>query len=346
MSKKDLNVLKLKKKFSLNDRTIQIYNNFKTSLNKSLKSQPFLVGVSGGPDSLALTVLSYIYSKEKKSKVYYVLVNHNIRNNSSKEAAQVKKLLQRKRIQLSILTNKKLIKSNIQKQAREIRYNLLLNFCKKKKIKYILTAHHRDDQIETFLIRLSRGSGVQGLSSMKKVSKINSNIKLVRPLLDEKKKHLVSISKDAFKKVFKDPSNYNDKFLRTKIRNLKKQFNKNGIKDNQILKSIQNLASTRDTLNEYLNKVFKSCILKKKNKIFIKNSIFFLESKEIQLKILSSIIKNISKNYYPPRSKKVLSLLSQINNNKDIKRTLGGCVIQNIDNKTLVYKEAPFKKKY
>ena len=133
MSKNDLNVLRLKKKFSLNDKTFEILNNFKKLLYKSVKSQPFLVGVSGGPDSLALTVLSYIYSKEKKSKVYFVLVDHNLRKNSSKEATQVKKLLQKKKIRLSILTNKKIIKSNIQKQAREVRYELLLNFCKKKK---------------------------------------------------------------------------------------------------------------------------------------------------------------------------------------------------------------------
>ena len=346
MSKNDLNVLKLKKKFNLNDRTFDVYNNFKTELNKSVKLKPFLVGVSGGPDSLALTALSYIYSKEKKSKVYFALVNHNIRKSSSKEANQVKQLLKKKNIKLFVLINKKQIKNNIQKKAREIRYELLSNFCKKKEIKHILTAHHMDDQIETFLIRLSRGSGVQGLSSMKKVTKIKSNIKLIRPLLDEKKNSLINISKQAFKKFFKDPSNYNDKFLRTKIRNLKKQFNKSGIQDKQILKSIQNLANTRDTLNDYINKVYKSCILKKKEKIFIKNSPLFLESEEIQLKILSTIIQSTSKSYYPPRSKKVINLLTNLKKKKNIKRTLGGCIIENIDDRTIIYKEPLFKKKY
>ena len=67
---------------------------------------------------------------------------------------------------------------------------MLSSFCKKHNIKFILTGHHSDDQIETFLIRLSRGSGVDGLSSMKSVSKLNNNIRLIRPLLNFRKQEL------------------------------------------------------------------------------------------------------------------------------------------------------------
>ena len=62
--------------------------------------------------------------------------------------------------------------------------------CKKKKIKFILTGHHKDDQIETFLIRLSRGSGVQGLSAMSALSYSENKIKIFRPFLSERKKNL------------------------------------------------------------------------------------------------------------------------------------------------------------
>ena len=80
-----------------------------------------------------------------------------------------------------------------------------------------MTGHHRDDQIETFLIRLSRGSGIQGLSSMSKMTKLNNRIKLFRPLLSEKKEDLVFLSKKYYGKIFKDPSNINQKYLRTNI---------------------------------------------------------------------------------------------------------------------------------
>ena len=261
MSKKNSSVLKLKD-LRLNNKTSLIYSNFRSQLDTFVKKKTFLVAVSGGPDSLALSALSYTYLKEKKTKAFFVLVDHRIRVNSSKEAHDVKNLLKKKGINLKIIENKKKIYKNVQSQAREIRYQLLLNFCKKYKIKFIMTGHHRDDQIETFLIRLSRGSGIQGLSSMNKVSILSNATKLFRPLLDEKKEDLFFLAKYYFGKIFKDPSNTDQKYLRTKIRNLIKQFEKSGIKHDRIINSINNLASTRDTLNSYIHRIERKCINK------------------------------------------------------------------------------------
>ena len=87
---------------------------------------------------------------------------------------------------------------------------------------------------------------------MSKISNLNNTIKIFRPLLEEKKEDLVFLAKYYFGKIFKDPSNTNQKYLRTKIRNLIKQFEKSGIKHDRIINSINNLASTRDTLNNYV----------------------------------------------------------------------------------------------
>ena len=342
MSKKDLSVLKFKN-LSLKNKTSLIYTNFKTYLEKYIKKKNFLIAVSGGPDSLALAALSKIYSNEKKNITFFVLIDHGIRSNSSKEAKAVKSLLKKKKINLVILKNKKKIDKNIQSEARDVRYDLLKNFCNKKKIKFILTGHHSDDQIETFLIRLSRGSGIQGLSSMNKISSLSNTIKLFRPLLNEKKEDLVFLAKYYFGKVFKDPSNANQKYLRTKIRNLIKQFEKNGIKQDRIINSINNLASSRDTLNFYIQKIENDCLVKKDKTIVINLKKFLLENNEIQLKIFSNCIKKISKNYYPPRAKKVLNLLNRIESNQKIKATLGGCVI-NKDKKNLTISKEELKK--
>jgi len=338
MSKKDSSVLKLKD-FRLNSKTSIIYSNFRSQLDTLAKKKTFLVAVSGGPDSLALCALSHTYLIEKKNKVFFVLVDHGIRTNSSNEAQKVKNLLKKKGIYLKILKNKKKINKNIQSQAREIRYQLLLNFCKKQKINFIMTGHHRDDQIETFLIRLSRGSGVQGLSSMNKISSLSKTIKLFRPLLSEKKKDLIFLAKYYFGKVFKDPSNTNQKYLRTKIRNLIKQFKKSGIEPDRIINSINNLASTRDTLNFYIQRIERNCIIKKKHTISIDLKIFLLENSEMQLKILSNCIKKVSKNYYPVRAKKVLSLLDRVRSNKSLKATLGGCIITRRKKNLIISKE-------
>ena len=206
-----------------------------------------------------------------------------------------------------------------------------------------MTGHHRDDQIETFLIRLSRGSGIQGLSSMSKVSSLNKTIKLFRPLLSEKKENLIFLSKYYFGKIFKDPSNVDQKYLRTKIRNLIKQFEKSGIKHESIINSINNLASSRDTLNFYIQKIENDCLVKKENTIIVNLKKFLLENNEIQLKIFSNCVKKISKNYYPPRAKKVLNLLSRIGSTQKIKVTLGGCII-NRDKKNLIISKEKLKK--
>jgi len=326
MNKKDSSVLKLKELVS-NKKISLIYSNFSSQLNTLIKKNNFIVAVSGGPDSLSLSALSKAYSEEKKNKVYYVLIDHNIRANSSSEALLVKNLLKKRGIALTILKNKKKINKNIQSHARIIRYQLLLNYCSKKKIKFIMTGHHRDDQIETFLIRLSRGSGIQGLSSMNRITKLNNKIKLFRPLLNTNKKDLVFLAKKYFGKIFRDPSNTNQKYLRTNVRNLIKQFEKSGIKRDQIINSINNLAASRDTLNSYIQVIEKKCLTKKKNTIYIDLKSFLLENNDIQLKILSNSLKYVSKSYYPPRAKKILSLISRIKLKKEMKATLGGCIV-------------------
>ena len=166
MKRKSSNVQKLKNTLLKDKKILNLYSKLTKALSKNKNSKSFMVAVSGGPDSMALAGLSNILMGEKKHKVFFALVDHGIRKNSHKEAKQVKKLLQKNNIKLEILKNKKRIIKNIQKNAREARYELLSRFCKKNRVKYLLTAHHQDDQIETFFIRLSRGSGVEGLSSM------------------------------------------------------------------------------------------------------------------------------------------------------------------------------------
>jgi tRNA(Ile)-lysidine synthase len=174
---------------------------------------------------------------------------------------------------------------------------------------------------------------------MSKLTNLNSKIKLFRPLLDEKKQNLIFLAKYYFGKIFKDPSNISQKYLRTKIRNLIKQFEKSGISHDRIISSINNLATTRDTLNNYIQKIERACIIKKNNKIFINLKKFELENEEVKLKIFSNCIKNISKNYYPPRAKKVLNLLCKIESNKILKTTLGGCVIYRDKYNLVIHKE-------
>ena len=336
MSKKNSNAI-LKKIENL-EEIKNTYLSFKNSL-KTFKTKSFLVAVSGGPDSLALVALSRLYNYEKKTKFHYVLINHNIRKDSFEEAQKVKKLLLKHQINLIILSNSKKIDSNIQSRARQIRYALLLKYCQKKKINTILTAHNLEDQVETFFIRLSRGSGLTGLSAMKPLSKLNNKMRLFRPLLGTKKIILQKIAKFIFGKFFIDPANKNKKYLRTKIRNLKKPLSKSGINYDQVIKSINNLASSNAILDKYFNSIIKKISKKSKNEILINYREFKALDKEIKIKIIKVSIKKLKKNYYDPRSKKVENLINNIKSNKFTKATLGGCLFSLKKDKLCLKKE-------
>ena len=189
MSPKNLNVSKKTHKFLLNKlkdkETSQVYKKFEKHLNLN---EDFIVAVSGGPDSLALSFLAKIYSIKNNLNVKYFHIDHKLRNNSTKEAKFVKLLLKKLPANLEILTwSGKKPKSNIQSIARDKRYTLLIKKAKKLKIDNILLGHHHDDLIENFFIRILRGSGLNGIVSFDKKTN-QQDINLIRPLLKFKKK--------------------------------------------------------------------------------------------------------------------------------------------------------------
>jgi len=324
MSKKNSSV-NLKNGFKDFKDLSKVFSNFKLKLN-ALNKKKYVVAVSGGPDSLGLVALTQAYKYQKETKFYYILVDHNIRKNSNREAIKVKGLLKKNKVDLKIFINKKKISKNIQAEARIARYDILIKFCRKYNVKALLTAHNLEDQVETFFIRLSRGSGLKGLSAMKQINKINNQVSLCRPVLDVKKKFLVKISKNIFGKYFKDPSNKDKKFLRTKIRNLKKPLEKTGIKYEQIFRSIQNLSASKSTLEEYLNNIFKEVVKKENKKILIDFEKYKKLNKDIKLALINHSIKKLKNNYYDLRSKKLENLIKNLSKGSFKQSTLGGCI--------------------
>ena len=213
MSPKNLNVPNKTHKFLLDKlkdkQTLQIYKKFEDNLNIN---KNFIVAVSGGPDSLALSFLTKIYSIKKSLDVKYFIVDHKLRINSTSEAKNVQKKLKKFFINLNILTWKGTKpKKNIQSIARDKRYELLINKAKKLRINNILLGHHLDDLFENFFIRILRGSGLKGLISLDKETNKNQ-INLIRPLIKIDKKDLIYISNYIFGSYIKDPSNEDDNF--------------------------------------------------------------------------------------------------------------------------------------
>ena len=344
MRRKDLNVpKKAKKKIFLikNPNTKKIYSNFRKKILKYIGKRNFAIGVSGGADSLCLAYLSQIYESEFGNKIHTIIVNHNIRPKSAIEAKKVRSLLKQKGIESIILNWKgKKPKKNIQFQARKIRYDLISNYCLNNDINFLITAHHQDDQIENFFIRLFRGSGLTGLSSMSEISKLNENLKIVRPLLNVEKKNLINITVSFFKTFIKDPSNEDNKFLRTRVRKYRKNLDREGLDTHKISKTVNNLLTAKNSLDFYKQKALQNNVnFLSKNICIINSKIFVDEAEEVVFRAVSDVLSLVSGSYYPPRSKKVINLILRLKSKNFKKSTLGGCIIEKNDAFILVSKE-------
>ena len=120
-------------------KILNFYKKFKSIIFKDIKDKSFALAVSGGSDSLCLAYFSKIYSSEFDNKIHILIVDHNLRKESYKEALIVKEILRKRRIESTILRWKgKIPKNNIQKNARDLRYLLISNYCLKKNIKYLI----------------------------------------------------------------------------------------------------------------------------------------------------------------------------------------------------------------
>ena len=343
MSPKNLNAPNKTHKNLLNhlrDKKIfQVYKKFENIFDLN---QDFIVGVSGGSDSLALSFLTKIYSVKNSLKVYYFIIDHRLRKNSSSEAQSVKNLLKKYKIKSNILNwYGKKPNSNIQSLARSKRYRLLIDQANKFNIKTILTGHHIDDLYENFFIRISRGSGLNGLVSFGEKTQIQ-NINILRPLINFEKKHLNYVTKKVFRSYIEDPSNDDDQFKRVRIRKLTKHLNEDGLDKNKFLLTIKNLTDSNETIKFYIAKNLKynSFIYKDKNKVVL-NEEFFSQPHEITFRSLTEIIKFVGNKYYSVRGKKVDTVINKLKGETRIylKLTLGNCIIYKVNQSILVLKE-------
>jgi len=341
MSPKNLSASKKTHKFLIDKlkdkRTFQIYKKFESGI---ILNKDFIVAVSGGPDSLALSFLAKIYSIKNSLDVNYFIVDHKLRKNSTLEARNVQKHLKNFSINLNILTwNGHKPKKNIQSIARDKRYELLINKAKTLKIKNILIGHHLDDLFENFFIRILRGSGLKGLVSLDRETQ-KDNINLMRPLINVDKNDLVYVSNYVFGSYVEDPSNKNDKFKRVKIRNFLNQLSLEGLDRNKFLLTIKNLKIANENIKFYTTKNLKenTTIFQKKDNAILKDD-FFLQSDEVIFRSFAEVIKIIGKKYYFVRGKKIDKIIELIKSKSSFKVTLGGCLIKKVNGTVLFSKE-------
>jgi len=328
-----------------NKRIKKIYERFEFLINQK-EFKGYLVAVSGGADSLALAYLSKCYQINNKNKnFYYIHVDHQLRDTSSREAQTLKKMLKKFKIECKIIAwKKKKNNKKTQSDSRDFRYKVFESFCKTKKINTLLLGQHFDDFQENFFIRLLRGSGLKGLVSFHNYRNLQrNNINIVRPLLDFSKEDLLYVTKNTFNFYIDDPSNKNLEYLRSRVRFMINYLKKNGLDERKFKMTFENLISSNNSIEFFVQKNISensSIGLSKNNnrRVFLSLD-FFSNTDEIILRSFTKILQDISGRYFPARGKSVSKIIDQLKQKSILKATIGGCVIEKIENSVVIYKE-------
>lgn len=173
------------------------------------------LAVSGGPDSLAMLLLA---QGSIPGRFEVATVDHGLRPEAADECAMVAQVCAEQGISCEVL-RVTVLGGNVQATAREARYRALADWAVRRGLSAIATAHHADDQAETLLMRLNRGSGVAGLAGVREAGTMpESSIPVLRPLLEFRRRELEAIVAGGGLDAVQDPSNLDDRFDRVRLR--------------------------------------------------------------------------------------------------------------------------------
>ena len=297
----------------------------------TFENNPYVaVAVSGGPDSMSLLFLINAFIKYKKGKLIALIVDHSIRHNSKEEAKYILSNLNKHNINSQILfVGKNNVKKKNMNEARKNRYNLLTDFCIQNKILHLFIAHHKDDNLETFLNRKIAGSDFYGLKSMSEFSLYNK-VCILRPLLNFSKEILLEYNKKNKIEYINDPSNFNLDYTRPIIRSFLKKSEQKTIRE--INKDFERIL--------FYSPFFIQMIFE----ILLKNNIY-VDSKKIvvnldNIKNLNDITaENIIRRIYQflfyqsngPRSKKIRIFISEAKKFNFYNFNLKGMIVKKND---------------
>ncbi len=300
------------------------------------KEHTLAVAVSGGPDSMALLHMLSQWSESCKGPdIAAFTVDHGLRAGSAAEARQVAgEVKSWPRVTHKILrwAGRKPA-SRIMETARAARYELLAAACKKKRIRHLFLAHHQDDQAETLLYRLARGSGLDGLAGMKPGQEMG-DVLLIRPLLGIGKTDLVAYAKKCRLAFIEDPSNLNETFARPRLRQAQAVLEREGLSSKRLAVTASRLARARQALDELAEKAWvESCTGKSRRDISFDHALLSLWPAEIRLRVVLAAMRTLAAaEDYGPRMEKVEALEADMFCVTPFRRrTLGGCVFSRMD---------------
>lgn len=290
----------------------------------SLGNAPVLaVGVSGGPDSMALCLLAQDWCRTAGGRVVALTVDHGLRAESTEEARQVHQWLAQQKIEHHILALAEPITQRIQETAREARYQALTEACRKHGALALLLGHHADDQDETVAFRLTSGSGITGLAGISCASTLHG-IRLLRPLLSFPKSRLVATADVLGSPYVDDPSNASDRFARNRQRREIAAYPS----AKPTLRLLRNMCE-RERLQqeEAVNRLLVESVFLHPCGWAEMSSETFFNVPEVQAQAaLGRVIATVGGREHPPRGTQLSNLLGWLTSSAAT-TTLGGCLL-------------------
>ncbi|MHA1114293.1 MAG: tRNA lysidine(34) synthetase TilS [Alphaproteobacteria bacterium] len=285
------------------------------------------VAVSGGADSTALCLLAAEWAQERGGRCVALTVDHGLRPESAAEARAVGRRLRARGIAHRILAwEGDKPRSGVQAAARDARYALLGEYCRRRSILHILLAHHREDQAETVLMRLGRGSGPDGLAAMAPVVE-RPDWRLLRPFLNISRVRLRATLTVRAADWIEDPSNQDTAYARVRLRRLMPDLAREGLTAEGLAGSAGRLGALRaDREASSARLLARAVEIRPEGFAILDRAIWREAPPEIAAHALTRLILAVGGGAYPPRGARRARLGGVLRAPVfDSGRTLGGC---------------------
>lgn len=288
------------------------------------------VAVSGGGDSMALAILLAEWAGDKGIQIHAITVDHGLRAEAADEAKFVAKTLKPYGIKHKILNwEGEKPSTKIQELAREARYKLMADYCAQKKITHLFLAHHGQDQIETILFRMAKGTGMDGLIGMRPVHVLENGLTLLRPLLTVSHSDLIATLEARKIGWIEDPSNENHKYARVRIRNIIDVLEKEGLTPARMMSLSSRIDQSIELIDYLIDSEYKRNILYiDTQRIEINYKSFLDLPLDGRARVLKRIISDLHPHKkYPARLEDIERLAHKMTANFK-GATLGGCIFK------------------
>ncbi len=290
-------------------------------------AQKIAVAVSGGGDSMALALLLQDWAKPRGVELRAFTVDHRLRPEAADEARHVHAVLTARGVRHDILTwDGAKPATHIQERAREARYDLLVKACQRHDIKTLAVAQNREDQIETFWMRLAHGSGLDGLSGIEEARETNG-IKIIRPLLGFSRARLRATCEDFGVQWIEDPSNKCGKYLRVKLRAFEDALAAEGLTPERLARTLGKLADAKEALQFYAAQAFASAVTTDADGASLDIEKWKQYPRDIQRRVLGLSLGAVAPQPYPAGFDKTERARRHLLEDGFKGQTLAGCII-------------------